>query len=255
MSETEMTFLKIFSDMEVFFTPYSFEEKGKLFDAMMKYTFHGEDTEFEGNERFIWAVLKNHIDACAEKSRKNAENGAKGGRPPKPTESEENPEKAKESEQKRTKPKRTQQKPIQEQEHIHKQEHIHINDDDASSRTHTHTREENGTLSSVDQIIGIEKTEQDDPRQQAEQLVKRFGLPQVDDVIETVANDIETNGLCDVQAAFLKAATSDKHGGISLNYYKTILANKDLPPPQKHNGQKDPVEEMRRKEWLEQSDF
>ena len=54
MNDTEMTFLKIFFDMEDYFAPFTREEIGNLFVAMMRYTFHGEDANFKGNERFIW---------------------------------------------------------------------------------------------------------------------------------------------------------------------------------------------------------
>ena len=78
-----MEFLKIYSDMEQFFCEFSQEEKGNLLDAMMAYAFRGEDTEFDGRERFLWPALRRHIDQCAAYIETRRENGAKGGRPKK----------------------------------------------------------------------------------------------------------------------------------------------------------------------------
>lgn len=55
-------FLLITDDMPAIFDQYEYDEIGRLFTAMMKYAFTGEDTEFEGNERFVWPVLKYKID-------------------------------------------------------------------------------------------------------------------------------------------------------------------------------------------------
>ena len=76
-----MDFLKLFKDMEQLFTPFSQAEKGNLLDAMMAYAFRGEDTEFSGNERFVWPALRRHFDQCAAYTDTRRENGAKGGRP------------------------------------------------------------------------------------------------------------------------------------------------------------------------------
>lgn len=54
--------LLITDDMSALFDQYEYEEIGRLFMAMMTYAFSGIDTEFEGNERFVWPVLKHKID-------------------------------------------------------------------------------------------------------------------------------------------------------------------------------------------------
>ena len=98
-----MDFLKLFADMEQLFEPFSAEERGNLLSAMMAYAFRGDEPGFTGNERFLWPVLKRHIDQCAEANAKNAANGQKGGRPKtqqnptKPNKTEENPIKPKET--------------------------------------------------------------------------------------------------------------------------------------------------------------
>lgn len=65
------------------------EEKGRLTDAMLRYSRYGELPELEGNERFVWPMIRSKIDrdqnAYRERCEKNRRNGKKGGRPPKKT--------------------------------------------------------------------------------------------------------------------------------------------------------------------------
>ena len=43
-------------------SPYSDEERGRLITAMLRYMYHDELPEFEGNERYIWLSLKGQLD-------------------------------------------------------------------------------------------------------------------------------------------------------------------------------------------------
>ena len=125
-----IAFLKLYQDMETLFEPYSDEEKGRLFAALMAYVFRGEEPAFSGNERYLWPALRRHADACAENSRKQAENGKNGGRPrtEKAAETEKKPTKATESEKKRTKatesPKEKEKEQEKEQEQEQEQEKV-----------------------------------------------------------------------------------------------------------------------------------
>ena len=92
-------------DYRLLLEPYSMEERGRIIWAMMDYKADGAEPRFDGNERYVWPAIKSRLDAeIAAYERKAAisrENGAKGGRPPKPKETQENPlgfEPAKESE-------------------------------------------------------------------------------------------------------------------------------------------------------------
>lgn len=111
-----LTYLKIFADMEETLSLYSDEERGRLLSAMMAYSFRGEEPEFTGAERFVWPMLRNHIDSCEERSEKMRANGKRGGK------SEANESKAEQTDSKT--------KPIQEQEQDqdHEQEHVHDQD-------------------------------------------------------------------------------------------------------------------------------
>ena len=72
--------------------PLNDAERGRLFTACLIYSKTGESPELRGNERFVFPGCKAQIDRDKEKYgsfiTKQAENGKKGGRPPKPTETQ-----------------------------------------------------------------------------------------------------------------------------------------------------------------------
>lgn len=63
------------------------EECGKLFKAILSYAENGTLPNFSGSLEMAFLMIKNQLDRnsekYAEKCKKNRENGAKGGRPPK----------------------------------------------------------------------------------------------------------------------------------------------------------------------------
>lgn len=95
--------------------PLNDAERGRLFTACLKYSMTGEVPQLSGNERFVFPSLKGQIDRDVEKyeefTRKQAQNGQKGGRPRKPSETQktqaffEKPKKAKEKEKEKEKEK------------------------------------------------------------------------------------------------------------------------------------------------------
>lgn len=122
-----LEFMKLFSDMEQIFEPYSQEEKGNLLDAMMAYCFRGIEPGFTGNERFIWPVLRRHFDQCSERAEILRANAAKGGRP-------KNQEKPNETKENQTEPNETKENLEQEQEHIQEQEQEHIQEQEQEQK-------------------------------------------------------------------------------------------------------------------------
>lgn len=81
-------YVKLWFSYDAYLESYTDEEVGRIVRAMIAYRKNGEQPNFEGNERFIWPVVKRDIDEsrlaqerAAEISR---ENGKKGGRPRKP---------------------------------------------------------------------------------------------------------------------------------------------------------------------------
>lgn len=75
-----MTYLKVWTSFRESIAPLQDAEKGRLFDAMLKYAETGEEpSEFKGNERFLWAVAKQDIDRTAQKCEALRANASKGG--------------------------------------------------------------------------------------------------------------------------------------------------------------------------------
>lgn len=123
-----LTYLKIFADMEETLSLYSDEERGRLLSAMMAYSFRGEEPEFTGAERFVWPMLRNHIDSCEERSEKMKANGKRGGKSESKPEATESKDKQMEANESKAEQTDSKTKPIQEQEQDHEQEHVHDQD-------------------------------------------------------------------------------------------------------------------------------
>ncbi len=70
-----MKYLQFFSDKAKYLEPYQDDERGRLLMAMIAYASDGTEPHFDGNERYIWPVFRDMIDASA----KSLENKRKGG--------------------------------------------------------------------------------------------------------------------------------------------------------------------------------
>ena len=98
-----MKYLKVWTDFRSVISKLKPEEKGFLFDAMLQYAETGEEPEtLPGNALVLWPTAKRDIDHTAEESLKRSQNGSKGGRGNKATESNEKQNKANESKIKQT---------------------------------------------------------------------------------------------------------------------------------------------------------
>ena len=90
-----MPYIKVFLDLSATVDLLSDAEAGRLLKALLHYGNGGED-ELLGQEKLVFAMLKAQIDRDAASYssyvNKQRENGAKGGRPRKPTETQTNPE-------------------------------------------------------------------------------------------------------------------------------------------------------------------
>lgn len=92
-------------------------EKGRLFTAILEYARSGREPENSGREGLVFPTFKATLDREAEIAAINAENGAKGGRPVKPTETENNRTKPNKTENNRKKADKTEQKPTNNTRH------------------------------------------------------------------------------------------------------------------------------------------
>ena len=106
----EMPFICLYKNYQTILAPFTDSQVGRLVRAMLAYTVSGEVPELRGSERLIWPMLQDRLDRDEENYRKrcktNRANGAKGGRPKKPSTTpetdgfSEKPEKPKENKNK-----------------------------------------------------------------------------------------------------------------------------------------------------------
>ncbi|MDD3229402.1 MAG: DUF6291 domain-containing protein [Oscillospiraceae bacterium] len=86
------------------------EERGKLLMALFDYAESGQDPNLTGASAMAFSFIQDQMERDAKKyaevCKRNRENGAKGGRPPKVNESDINPEKPKITERFSEKPKK-----------------------------------------------------------------------------------------------------------------------------------------------------
>ena len=214
-----MEFLKLFADMEQLFEPFSFEERGKLFSAMMAYAFNGVEPEFTGNERFLWPVLRRHINQCNERAETLRENGSKGGRP----KTKENQRKPNETKENQTKQKETLQEQEQEQEHIQEQE---------QEQRITRTREP--APAAAEKVIafdGQDLTADIERNHEADALVMRYGLSKDYATRERLLEDLEKYGSAKLREALEKAVDGNKKERITPNFWRAILTGKGRDSP------------------------
>ena len=258
MESAKMDFLKLYADMEQIFAPFTLEERGLLFTAMMEYCFHGVEPEFDGNERFVWPVLRRHIDQCAEAAAKNRANGMRGGRPrktaepgetapedvkpsesqrkpAKPDETQKNPEKPKITQNNPEKPNKTLQEQEQEQKQKQEQEQEHVQEQEQEQE-----QEQGNTASApaddgnVLLFDGSDLAEAVRRKEKAQELaalyLPRGRMPLEDDprVIDLTI-DVGRYGADRVEAALREASQADNRGGVSVKFYRSILEGMGKP--------------------------
>lgn len=72
-----MKYLKVFTDFAKDMEPLSFEERGRLFTAMLRYAEDGTETGLSGNERFLWGTVRKIIDKEASSYQERCERNKK----------------------------------------------------------------------------------------------------------------------------------------------------------------------------------
>ena len=77
-----MDYLKIWPEIERWLSRYTDEERGRVFMAMMAYTFRGEEPDWpqDAREWCVWEPIRDKMDGCAEKVQTMRANGQRGGR-------------------------------------------------------------------------------------------------------------------------------------------------------------------------------
>ncbi len=89
-----LPYIKVFLDLSATVDLLSDAEAGRLLKALLHYG-NGEEDELLGQEKLVFAMLRGQIDrdavSYADYKDKQRGNGKKGGRPKKPTETQQNP--------------------------------------------------------------------------------------------------------------------------------------------------------------------
>ena len=211
-----MEYLKIWTSFRESISPLNDAEKGRLFDAMLLYAETGELPDLKGNERYIWPTAKQAIDRAAQKADTLRQNGNKGGRPPKQTETNGNQTKPTETKQKQTKA---------NESYLFDKDKENIKEKEEEDKEDTRTREDmpfgltdEDIQASIDRrqqledaarSIGLQVTEAG--MMYGERLVQEYGLEKVLDAIKKAVDVPKwayVDGICKGKGA----KPNDNHG-------------------------------------------
>lgn len=221
-----LEYLQIWADMEELFEPYDDAQRGRLIMAMMAYAYRGEEPQFTGVEKFIWPVLRQHIDRCAqnvEAKKAAGSKGGKGAKADKQTKAEESSAKQTEAESSKAKQTESDASESKQNAHTHTQYHTHTHD-------HNHVEECNTrvstTTTTTDDVIGIDGSDLSDAialNAEVDALLRQYKLSEA--VRDGLLNEIAQHGLDKVKRVMQDAAESDTKGGLSLKFIRACLAN------------------------------
>ena len=237
-----LEYIQLFSDMETLFDPYDDAQRGRLVMAMMAYAYRGEEPAFDGVEKFIWPVLRRHIDRCAQNVDAKKAAGSKGGK-------KKSEDKQSEADASRAKQMQAEASRSKQNAHTKEKEHEkeHENDkEEVVTRVRARTA---AAAEPVDAIDGADLTEEIAMHAEAERLIKRFGLPNTETALTALLDDIAEHGLGTVEQALHDASLSDSRGGLSIRFYRTKLPGaQPRPSPQKVSDTTNPFLQMLREE-------
>lgn len=242
-----LEYLQLWADMEELFEPYDDAQRGRLFMAMMAYAYRGEEPNFEGVEKFIWVVLRQHIDRCTQNVEAKKAAGSKGGRSAK----SEKQSKADVSESKQTEAEASSDKQTEADESESKQNaHIHTHTHD---HTHTHNQDHDvvgvrnsAATTTAEPVIGIDGTDLSESiriNAEVDDLMRKYRLSEA--LRGDLLDDIAVHGLDKVKRVMHDAAQSDTKGGLSIRFIRACLANDGKPKPARTAG-KAQQEQMQR---------
>lgn len=233
-----LEYLQLWADMEALFEPYSDEERGKLIMAMMAYAYRNEEPHFVGNERFIWPVLRQHIDRCAQNVEAKKAAGSKGGkssRVDKQKETEMSESKQTEAETSKKKQEEAGENENERNAHTQYQYHDHDNDHDHTHKNDevvTRTRASTPATTASDPVIGIDGTDLSESirlNAEVDTLLRTYRLSEA--LRGDLLDDIAAHGLDKVKRVMHDAAQSDTKGGLSIKFIRACLANDGKPKP------------------------
>lgn len=89
---------------------------------------------------------------------------------------------------------------------------------------------------SVTGFDGADLSAEMEANRQAQAFIRRYGLADTEATLAALMEDIGSRGIDAVRAALDDAAASDTRGGISVRYYRAILANQGKARPTQTQG-------------------
>lgn len=241
-----LEYIQLFADMEALFEPYDDAQRGRLVMAMMAYAYRGEEPGFDGVEKFIWPVLKQHIDRCAANVEAKKAAGSKGGKrkcDDKQADAEESS--AKQNEAEASKGKQTQADASESKRNAHNHDHDNDHEHNQDHKKETKracAREASAAAAGDERIIGIDGTDLTQAcsdYDQADELVRAYKMPDTDQSRGALVEDAERYGWEKVKDALKKAAQSNSRPMISINFYRAALEN--LGKPKSKNGKNEEI--------------
>lgn len=234
-----LEYIQLFADMEALFEPYDDAQRGRLVMAMMAYAYRSEEPQFTGVEKFIWPVLKQHIDRCAANVEAKKAAGSKGGK----RKYEESPAEADASKGKQTQAEASKGKQSEAEEseskqnaHNHDHDNDHEQEQDHKQEKKSACAREEATAAAAkkaeEPIIGIDGTDLSGAMadyDRAGELVSRYKLPDTDQSREALLMDAGAQGWEKVERALSDAAKGNSRPMLSVNFYRAVLKNQGKP--------------------------
>lgn len=223
-----LEYIQLFADMESLFEPYDDAQRGRLMMAMMAYAYRGEEPNFSGVEKFIWPVLRNHIDRCAQNVEAKKAAGSKGG-------SKKQTQKQPEAEESKAKQTEAEESKAKQNAHTHDHDNDHDHKHDQDHVVEERAREESApTSAAVEGIDGSDLSESIRLNAEVDALLATYKLSEA--VRGDLLEDIEAHGLDKVKRVMQEAARSDNRGGLSIRFIRACLASDGKPKPQRAAG-------------------
>lgn len=110
-------------------------------------------------------------------------------------------------------------------------------------RTQQATPTAPATEAPVTGFDGVDLSAEIEANRQAQAFIRRYGLADTEVTLAALMEDIGTRGLDAVRSALEDAAASDNRGGISVRYYRAILANHGKARPVQPKSSAGPVQD------------
>lgn len=249
-----LEYIQLFADMEALFEPYDDAQRGRLVMAMMAYAYRGEEPGFDGVEKFIWPVLKQHIDRCAANVEAKKAAGSKGGKrknDEKQAEAEESNAKQNEAEVSKRKQMQADASESKQNAHNHDHDNDHEQEHDQEKKENNGARAREAASSAADdgKVIGIDGTDLSGAfadYDKADALVHRYKLPDTDQSREAILADAQRVGWEKVEKALSNAALGNSRPMLSVNFYRKVLESDGKPREQRASPGNAPQDKMLR---------